>query len=304
MWSSAKIFKTKFDKNHEAVRSGNANGSGNRGFSLAEVLVAIAIGTVLLTGVSTLIFTSLRFVDRGNARVEVQNESQRVMNLVADNIMRAEGLCLVIPPDAADSECILLGKMVFEPDSSLSGTFKMYYHGAVIAYDKAPDKMEMLLVELQEAVGASKNIGGEPYCLVAQGEDSVEATVEKGFNWIRGYVLGSGDGAVLADRRPWLMGSFISACRITLPDGLNDLPIAHHTFNDGTSEDILTFKEPLTLRIDLRFSNPQNNETIELNVVDDITLRNRLKLIYVRDETGEPISAGRGNGRMLEYRRT
>ena len=61
--------------------------ANNKGFSLVELLVALAVSSIVLTALGYMIITGLKLYGRNNAHVEVQSEAQTAMNLILDNIM-------------------------------------------------------------------------------------------------------------------------------------------------------------------------------------------------------------------------
>lgn len=282
--------------NMEAKRKFKMNRYKNLGFSLVEILVALAVSAILITGLSYILFTSLRLYGTNNANVEIQNESQQVLNLVADTILEARGVCMKIPDTDDDTECILLGDLIIQKDAVNLNKYEALFSGVAIVFMGAPVN-EMYMVDLPDAVHGPIGAGGDyaNYCRLAENEDTVAEAAQASLVKIRGYVYGMSDNA----RRPWLMGRFVESFVITPTNGLQDLKKETVYYVNGSFEDKYYFMEPITLHIDLGFEYQYNNRTITRSMEDDIAVRSRLKTIYVEENESNG-SSGRG---MVEYKR-
>lgn len=73
----------------------------NKGLSLVEIIVAIAIGSIVLTAVMLLIVQGVKSYRTQSTKASLQNDVNIALNQISDNIM--EGTCLTIS-NLTDSE--------------------------------------------------------------------------------------------------------------------------------------------------------------------------------------------------------
>ncbi len=280
---------------------------GSGGFSLVEVLVAIAVAAVLMLGIASLLFSSLRLYGRGNANAEIQNESQRVLNLTMESVMEAQGLCMRIPDPGANTVALLLGD--FQIEQQASNTFVAFFRGVVLGYAAA--SQEMLLIDLEVTdfgTVASGNYAG--YCQLASG-GSVEAAAAAALVAVEDFI-----GDMSADERlPWVMGQGVTGFSVRpalgppgfeataatewvmrTPAGLTNTGDPEPPLRQVTTTFVNAsipprveyfYTEPLTLRVSLRLTNNTYNTSNTLpvtrDIMDDVAVRSRLKTIYVQD---------------------
>lgn len=64
----------------------------NKGFSLIELLVSVAIMSIVMVIATTMMTNSSRYFERQSAMVEVQNESQLITNHLSEAVMEATGI--------------------------------------------------------------------------------------------------------------------------------------------------------------------------------------------------------------------
>ncbi len=240
-----------------------------------ELLVALAVSSIVLVGVSYLIFTSLRLYGTGNANVEIQNESQTVLNLVLDNVMEATGVCMIVP-DSGNTDLILLGDfVVYEYDDK----YRAVFVGTALAYMEAVN--EMYLIDVAEAglplLGGGANYAN--YCLLVDGCASKEEAASEGLARVHDFIFGVG-GMDAAARLPWLMGQFVSSCRI-VPANTADFIEKKQEYLNGTTEFQYYYTEPFTLQVNLGFDLVYNNKHVTRRLEDDVAVRSRMKSIYI-----------------------
>jgi len=65
------------------------------GFSLVELLIAVAIGSIVAAGVSSLLIFSVRTFSNENAKAAAQNELQMSVNQVMDSIVSSSGMVVL-----------------------------------------------------------------------------------------------------------------------------------------------------------------------------------------------------------------
>ena len=93
--------------------------------SLVELLVAFAISSVILAGLTYMMVTSLKLYGRTNANVDAQNEAQTALNLVVDSVMSAKGVCMAETDPARVASypdeivCALFGDLKIHDDNTM-----------------------------------------------------------------------------------------------------------------------------------------------------------------------------------------
>lgn len=266
----------------------------NRGLSLVELLVGLALSSIVLVAIGYLLITGLRLSGRNNAHVEVQNEAQTTMNLIIDNIMESRGICAVNSAAGADTQCILLGDLLIEASG---GAYDVYFSGDAVVTDihtlgaDGQPLGEMYLVAFPNQDFPED--GGKPgYCKLL-GSVSVGGTdeaVKKGtvaqsaWTLIRDYVTGLSQ----AQRTQWLLARYITGCTITVDDfdisGVTGDYYKETTYYwNGDTEDTYYYDEPMTLQISIDLEYDYGNGTVTRNLTDSVALRNRLNQVYVGD---------------------
>lgn len=241
----------------------------NEGLSLVEVLIALAVGSIVVMGVASLIFASLRLYGTSNANVELQNESQTAMNLVVDTVMGAKGLCMKVPENNTDNtNCILLGEyLVVE----VAGQYSVRFNGTVVAFSET--KNEMYLIDLADDEADFPDKDGD-YCILAGLGSDKEVVQRAGLDRVIAHV----DDLINDNKvRPWLMSRYVTSCRFTLPEDT----LSKGTNNTG--DEVYYFLEPISLHIELGFEYKYNNKTATRKLEDDAAIRSRLKNIYIHD---------------------
>lgn len=307
--------------------------NGNKGFSLVEILVALAIGTVLLASVASLIMISLQIYANVNANAEIENESQRVMNLVTDTIMSAEGVWMKIPPQidadtSGDTQHILLGELRVDERVEGAGiqfTVSIKDQGMIISYVKnngTEDVNEMYLTKVGSDTvfnqTVQKEVSPNYYALaqitisgttpgkitLADKKRGRTQAIDEGFRVMDTFLkkelgIGTNQG------KPWLMGSFVDAFSISLPnkgEELKEKEVEYiNSTPDSEKEYEYSFQEPLTLHVTFRFQYDMARKSISRELEDNVTVRNRLQTIWVSgvEKPGEQ----RKMGDWIEYRR-
>lgn len=141
----------------------------NKGITLVELLIALAIASVIMTAVSSMILSAVRMYAKGSTNVELQNEAQTTFALLTDSVMEANGL-KVVEADTIQTEYALLGEM---KEIEIAGIPKIQYLGKIILNYDNPIKgyREIYIASYQEA--DSVNIGNTQ----AEVENAIKADV-------------------------------------------------------------------------------------------------------------------------------
>lgn len=221
--------------------------------TLVELLVALAVSAIILTGVSYMIFFVLRLYNRTNANVEVQNESQTALNLVIDSILGTKGVCLEEWDAASLGEeeqdniyCILLGEIQLNADQTMSFT------GDAILWQ--PCAEEMYLMSGTYDLGSYTDKAQAPLEALEAMKNKLPSAKE--------------------DRLPYLMAQYVRSF---------DIRTADFCFaEDSESDGKYYFENPLTFKINMEFEYTyQNEKTVTRVMSDSAYIRNRLQYVYI-----------------------
>lgn len=129
----------------------------NKGVTLVELLVAIAVGSIVMAGIATMIFNSIELYGRTVVSADVQNEAQDTMNLLEDSVLEAKGLEIV--QDTAnekETQYVLLGEFTEVSSTQVSYVGRVYQS----VYNATKEWYELYVVDYAdgEMVGAAKDV--------------------------------------------------------------------------------------------------------------------------------------------------
>lgn len=270
----------------------------NRGVTLVELLVAFVVGALVLLALGYLLMTGLRLSGRNSAHVEVQSEAQTTMNLILDNIMEAEGVCMVNPADGTDTQCVLLGDIAVEENS---GSYNVWFKGnAVVTRIDDPDSSgnpsrKMYLVAFPNEDMPS-DAGKAGYAKLISNVTKTEASeagragaaVKDALLLVDNYVNGLDED----DRTKWYLARYITGCRMEVERANTDYYKETVYYWNSTQEDVYYFKEPVTVKVTLDLEYDYGSGAVTRTLEDSASVRNRLNQVYLDK-----------NGSMLEYKR-
>ena len=247
----------------------NINRNANRndkGMTLVELLVALAVSAILLTGLSYILFSVLKFYGRANANVEIQNESQTSLNLVIDSILSAKGVCFVekdaslIDPATDEMTCALFGEL----DLDDTGTKSMSFTGDAVLWQ--PKCQEMYLMSGTFDLGTFSDEASAPLEAIAA---------------MKGKLPTEADA-----RLPYLMAKNVTAFELEALDSCFLDPIS---LEDAETEEEKKkvgkyyFKNPMTIHINMEFTYEyESGKVITRQMDDNASVRNRLNYAYIQ----------------------
>lgn len=262
----------------------------NKGFSLVELLLAFAISAIMLTGLTYLIFTVLGVSGRSNANIMVQNEAQTTLNLMVDQIMEAQGVCMKVPSAGSDTECILLGDLLIK--EGVTGN-TAYFRGMALVTEIEDEQgkpvKEAYLVEIPNDIMTAEAVEGKNYAKLAVSTVSREDAAALALSKVYDNVIGlTGD-----ERTKWLLAQHITQCRIELKRD-SDLYMETVYYDNGSTDSTYYFKEPFIVHITLSFEYDYGKGIIDRTIEDEVAVRSRIKNVFV--------DKGDGND-MVEYKR-
>lgn len=129
----------------------------NKGVTLVELLVAIAVGSIVMAGIAVMIFNSIKLYGRTVVSADVQNEAQDTMNLLEDSVLEAKGLDLVQDTvDEKETQYLFLGEFTEVSATEVSYVGRVYQS----VYHTTKEWYELYVVEYAdgEMTGATKDI--------------------------------------------------------------------------------------------------------------------------------------------------
>lgn len=259
--------------------------SDQRGMTLVEILVALAVSAIVLTGLGYMLVTSLQLYSRTNANVDAQNETQTALNLVLDGVLAAKGVYL-IEEDAAQAAtkaeadadyvtCALFGNLELESDgTSGTGAFGTFT-GDAIFWQPSTQNMYLMSGTFSLADDIPKD---------AETSEKVVKAIEA----MKNKAL----PATEEERLPYLMAQNITAFQIKTDDAsfVTEESSASPEASPATSPaDVKKyFKNPLILKVTMTVDIVyQNGKSVSREMSDSVSVRNRLNKVYIdRDGNG------------------
>lgn len=238
----------------------------NRGLTLVELLVAFAISAIVLSGIAYMIITSLKLSQSNNANVEVQSEVQTTMNLILDNIMEANGMCLKIPAPGENTDCILFGETKVIKNGA---DYTFYYKGNAMVADIVSGSGELYLVEFPNETFAAEADG---YCKIESSVNEVDS-VSRSIETVKDYISDLPE----SKRIKWLLAQNITECMIT-PDSIYG---EETVVENGVDTIKNLYTEPFTLSITISAESDYGFGKTTRTLKDRAAIRNRIDKIYL-----------------------
>lgn len=240
----------------------------NRGVSLTELLAAFAVSAIVLAGIAYLLITSLRLSGRNNVGAEVQSEVQTTMNLILDEIMEAEGVCMRIAPSGSSTECLLLGDMDIRQEGR---GFAFYYQGNALVADDTGGNGTLYLAEFPND-DTRYGVSADGYCRLGTAGTETESILDALWN-AEDYVLGLSE----SERLRYLLGRDILACEITPVFSYGEKTVTER----GVDVVKQYFAEPLIFSVMLHVKRDYGDGIVERRLEDRVSVRNRIQRIYL-----------------------
>lgn len=100
----------------------------NRGFSLIELIVSVALMTLIMTIITAMLTNSSRSFERQTAQVELQNEAQIIVNYLSEAIMEATDMNFTVYDDVTGAGRYELFKLDAEGKASAKGDQRYLYY--------------------------------------------------------------------------------------------------------------------------------------------------------------------------------
>lgn len=236
----------------------------NRGASLTELLVAFAVSAIVLSGIAYILITSLRVSGKNNAGAEVQGEIQTTINLMMDELMEAEGICMQLPSAGGNTDCLLTGEMKIEKEGS---SYVFYYKGNALAADYSAGSGSLYLAEFPNETYGEVSGG---YCKLGTAV-SKQDCIADAIGTVKGYVM----GLSAEERLRYLLGRDVTACVIQPEFTYGEKTVTER----GVAVTRQYFEEPLIFSITLKVESDYGDGTVERELEDRVSVRNRIENI-------------------------
>ncbi len=274
----------------------------NRGMSLVELLVSLAVLSIVLAMLAAIMMNVLNVSVRTNSNVALQNESQTTMNLVVDSIMGARGL-IYNEEEAKDPgrelAFLYLGDLTWD---GVSGNDAVYT-GDVIVYQKANGTDDYKYGELYLLSFDSSDDPDHGKRVVSTTGFSDLVTKEEHFKTIVNTLTSDIEAAFPSDkaaRKQYLMGKYVTKFEVGVIDydkWKGDPELAVEGVNpknplvvDGeVVNNTITYYYcgPVVLSLDMDFEMEYRpSQTLNRPMDDSVTIRNRLPYIFLKPYSG------------------
>lgn len=241
----------------------------NKGATLVELMVAIAIGAIVIAGIAYIIVFSMRMYGKSSATVDLQNEAQSTLNYIVDSTMQASGMVISYDSVNETTEYVLYGKLYYDAAQS-----RWMYQGIALVSDTA-GAQELYLTIFPNA---SYPDSGDGYSVLNASDATFVATAGEE---IRDYVLNSE-----SVRKASLMANNITKCYIYVEDDST----AYTSVTDkvtGITETV--YVQPFGLIVDLEFEKDTGTGMATKSVRDSVNVRNSIGYIYVNGNKYGPL---------------
>ncbi len=228
----------------------------NQGFSLVELLVALAISGIVIVMISLLIVNSSNLFNNENKNIDLQNEFQVVDGFLSETLMEAKTIDIV---DNGDGDQTL---------TLYTGT-----RGS----DEALQPVTTEPIEAATTGAADESIATEPIEAATTGATTASITTERIITFKPDsnslYITKSKEASLTKGNR---ISSSVKKFKVSIDDSCKTYKevekIPHETILEHTG-----YANPIILNIELNVSNGKSDKT----EVVKITVRNQLKKVVV-----------------------
>lgn len=223
----------------------------NKGFSLIELIVSIAIMSIVLVIATTMMTNASRFFERQSAEVELQNEAQIVTNYLSEAFMEATAM-----------ECTA------ESFTESGGLLKMSGAMTIVLYGTKTDDTGAVSVDgkgEQRVIYLTPNADGMTYSLYMVSFDSEDAIPSSSTYTAPGYLISDNVSTVV-----------ISIPYATVEDS-NAEPLP-----DGSIPTINCVTNPIKPKVEFVLTHTLATSNFEL----EANCRNLLDKITITDASG------------------
>lgn len=234
----------------------------NRGITLIELVVAIAVGGIVMTGLTAMIVTCVKLYGRNLIHVELQQEAQEAMSFLTASVMEATGLEIIQDETGAQSrtQMVLLGSWERWNDGTADN---LSYEGTVVFCMDNTLKGCTELYIAEYAAGSMEKT------------DSATAKEE-----LAAAMLSDVD----AHREEYLLATGVNGFQVTVADmGATDVDGSRKY--DDTAQ---VFSNPVNLQIAMSFTKSNSAGEKGREITEKVRIRNRLEqfILYEVKDSG------------------
>ena len=265
----------------------------NRGLTLVELLVTLAVSAVLAGAVSALIGYSVSTYNRENVNTEMQYELQSNINMMMDEIMGASVFVVKqnsgVDPDKEDegepyTKYALFGNP-YTDIKLADGTVTKGFSGVIFVSasddtdgnDDGRFRIYMNRIVKEEA---SRDAAMADLCAIAASDLANGG----------GYAEVSGNFST--DPNPYLLGENLTQFVIE-PDP-NGTSFSHRTDPDDSSKEIYEYTNPIEVKVEISFERDGWGTKKYNKHVEDIT--------YLRNKVTDSVFVDDGSGTFTTYK--
>ena len=214
----------------------------NRGLTLVELLVALAVSAVLAGAVTALIGYSVRTYNNENVNTEMQYEIQTNVNQIMDAIMSSSGA--VIVQTGTNTDYAGFGKFK-ETRNAAGAVTNVVFNGTVFV----------------SGTNGELYMGKTPAAGVSA--DTAALAVQSAAGTIK----------TAADKKPFLMGRNCKVFKLSVDTD----PVTSSCIVNGNK-----YTNPLSVDVELEFEKDASGRTINKKVTDEAIMRNKVTAdIYI-----------------------
>lgn len=228
----------------------------NQGFSLVELLVALAISGIVIVMISLLIVNSSNLFNNENKNIDLQNEFQVVDGFLSETLMEAKTIDIVDNGDGDQTLTLYTG---------------------IRGSDEALQPVTTEPIEAATTGAADESIATEPIEAATTGATTASITTERIITFKPDsnslYITKSKEASLTKGNR---ISSSVKKFKVSIDDSCKTYKevekITHETILEHTG-----YANPIILNIELNVSNGKSDKT----EVVKITVRNQLKKVVV-----------------------
>lgn len=227
----------------------------NQGFSLVELLVALAISGIVIVMISLLIVNSSNLFNNENKNIDLQNEFQVVDGFLSETLMEAKTI------DIKDND---------------DGTLTLYT--GTRGSDEALQPVTTEPIEAATTGAADGSIATKPIEATTTGVAAASITTERIITFKPDsnslYITKSKEANLTKGNR---ISSSVKKFKVSIDDSCKTYKEVENSITHETTLEHTGYANPIILNIELNVSNGKSDKT----EVVKITVRNQLKKVVV-----------------------
>lgn len=227
----------------------------NQGFSLVELLVALAISGIVIVMISLLIVNSSNLFNNENKNIDLQNEFQVVDGFLSETLMEAKTI------DIKDND---------------DGTLTLYT--GTRGSDEALQPVTTEPIEAATTGATDGSIATKPIEATTTGAAAASITTERIITFKPDsnslYITKSKEASLTKGNR---ISSSVKKFKVSIDDSCKTYKEVENSITHETTLEHTGYANPIILNIELNISNEKSDKT----EVVKITVRNQLKKVVV-----------------------